>query len=67
MRTEERIKIARAKENYWRKYRDRKDNDMKDEEKEAWINVEKGIQMFEEDGAWIKEDRRMSKETFTNV
>ena len=34
-RTEERIKIARAKENYWKKYRDTNDRDMNKEEKEA--------------------------------
>ena len=67
LRTEERIEIARAKENYWRKYRDRKVNDMKEEEKEAWIHVDNGILMFEEDGAWIKEERRMSKEKVANV
>jgi hypothetical protein len=62
MRTEERIEIARAKENYWKKYRDQGDKDMKEEEKEAWVHVEKGILMFEEDGSWINEDRRITKE-----
>ena len=39
---------------------------MNKEEKEAWINVEKGILMFEEDGAWINKERRMSKENVAN-
>jgi hypothetical protein len=66
-RTEERIKIARAKENYWKKYRDRNDKRYEQGGEGGKINVEKGILMFEEDGAWINEERRMTKENVANA
>ena len=52
MRTEERIEIAKAKENYWKEFREAKEEDkeMKDDERQAWRNVKMGIDTFEEDG-----------------
>ena len=58
-RTEDRIEIAKAKENYWRKFRQKNDNEMEEEEDDAWRNLEKGILMLEERGTWIQEERKM--------
>ena len=48
MRTEERLEIAKAKENYWKKFRDIKEEDteMEEEERRAWRNVRIGIDTF---------------------
>ena len=51
-RTEERLEIATAKTNYWRNYRERKD-DMEEEEIMAWRTVKEGIMNLEEGaGQW---------------
>jgi hypothetical protein len=46
-RTEERLEISTAKTNYWRNYRERKD-DMEEEERIAWSSVKEGIMILEE-------------------
>ena len=48
MRTEERLEIAKAKENYWKRFRDIKEEDteMEDRERQAWKNVRIGIDTF---------------------
>ena len=56
MRTEERLEIARAKSNYWRRHRSQKE--VVDEmEEEAWMTIKEGILVLEErEGEWIKEE-----------
>ena len=48
MRTEERLEIAKAKENYWKRFRDIKEEDteMEDRERQAWKNVRIWIDTF---------------------
>ena len=62
-RTEDIIEIAKAKENYWRKFRHRNDYVMEEEEDDAWRNLEKGILMLEERGSWIQEERKLENIT----
>ena len=45
-RTEDRIEIAKAKENYWRKFRHKNYYEMEEEEDDSWRNLEKGILML---------------------
>ena len=54
MRTEERLEIAKAKENLWRKYRgEGKTSEMGEEEEEAWETLRQKIEELEEkEGAW---------------
>ena len=52
-RTEDRLEIAKAKENLWRKFRERKETEeevMEEEEEEAWRSLKKGILELEEEG-----------------
>jgi hypothetical protein len=43
-RTDERLEIAKAKENLWRKFRERKEEDvMEEEEEQAWKSLKRGI------------------------
>jgi hypothetical protein len=50
-RTEERLDIAKAKENLWKRFRDRKDDkEMEDEELKAWETLKKSVVELEEGG-----------------
>ena len=60
-RTEDRLKIAQAKENYWKQYRGKEEGGMKEEERGAWEAIKEGITALEEDGNWIKEEKRIEK------
>ena len=52
-RTKERLKIASAKANLWRKFRDRnKELDMTEEEAEAWAGLRASVMELEEGGCW---------------
>jgi hypothetical protein len=43
-RTDERLEIAKAKENLWRKFRERKEEDvMEEDEEQAWKSLKRGI------------------------
>ena len=42
-RTGERLGIAQAKENYWRKFRDGGETGMKEKEREAWRNIRNSL------------------------
>ena len=58
MRTEERLEVARAKENLWRRYQDESRNDMDVEEEEMWQRVlESILELEEKEGKW-KEPRK---------
>ena len=52
MRTEERLEIAKAKENLWRKFREGH-GEMKKEEEEAWGTLRDKILELEEGGAAV--------------
>ena len=55
MRTEERLEIARAKENLWRRYQEPGKDEMEKEEEEAWQKVLRSIlELEEEEGVWKK-------------
>ena len=49
-RTEERLEIAKAKENLWRKHRGQ--GEMKTGEEDAWETLREKIMELEEVGAW---------------
>jgi hypothetical protein len=51
MRTEERLEIAKAKENYLKEFREvrEEDTEMEEDERQAWRNVRNGIDTFEEE------------------
>jgi hypothetical protein len=55
-RTEDRLEIAKAKENLWRQFRERKESEdkvMEEEEEDAWKSLKKGIMELEEErGNW---------------
>ena len=52
-RTEERLEIASAKANLWRRFRDRnKELDMTEEEAEAWEGLRASVMELEEGGSW---------------
>ena len=58
MRTEERLEVARAKENLWRRYQDESRDDMDVEEEEMWQRVlESILELEEKEGKW-KEPRK---------
>ena len=59
-RTEERLEIAKAKENLWRKFRERKETEevMEEEEEEAWKSLRKGIMELEEEGGSWRESAK---------
>jgi hypothetical protein len=50
-RTEERLEIAKAKENYWKEFREVREEDtkMEEDERQAWRNVKLGMDTFEEE------------------
>ena len=50
-RTEERLEIAKAKENYWKEFREvrEEDTEMEEDERQAWRNVKLGMDSFEEE------------------
>ena len=60
-RTEDRLEIAQAKVNYWKQYRGKEEGDIKEEERGAWEAIKEGITALEEDGIWIKEEKRIEK------
>ena len=49
-RTEDRLEIARAKENYWKRFRGKEEEDMEEEERKAWNAIKEGISTLEENG-----------------
>ena len=51
MRTEERLEIAKAKENYWKEFREVKEEDtkMEEDERQAWRKVKLGMDTFEKE------------------
>ena len=60
MRLEERLEIARAKENLWRHHRGPKDRYTKEEEEQALRKD--GIEILEEgEGEWIKEEDKIKR------
>ena len=65
-RTEERIEIAKAKDNYWKRYRTRKEEEMKVVEVEAWKKIEEGIILLEEEGGWREESKKIEKDVLAN-
>ena len=53
-RTEDRLEIARAKENYWKRFRGKEGEDMEEEERKAWNAIKEGISTLEENANWRK-------------
>jgi hypothetical protein len=62
-RTEERLDVAKAKENLWKRFREGKeDNEMEDEELKAWEAIKKSVLELEEKGGeWKSTGRDISK------
>ena len=63
-RTGERLELARAKENLWRKYQERNEGEKGDTDEEledAWIRVGEGILSLEEKGDWIAPEKEIEK------
>ena len=64
IRTEERLEVARAKENLWKRFRgDKEDREMVEDEIKAWESLREGIMELEEEGVW----RNPGKEVRTLV
>ena len=62
LRTEERLEIAKAKENLWRKYREGENQYMDKEEEEAWETLRfKLMELEEEDGSWKEDEKSLCK------
>ena len=64
MRTKERLELARAKENLWRKYQERdkgEGGDADEELEDAWMMVGEGILLLEEKGDWIDPEKEIGK------
>ena len=61
-RTEERLDVAKAKENLWKRFRDGKeDKEMEDEELKAWEALKKSVvELEEEGGEWKTAGRDIS-------
>jgi hypothetical protein len=59
MRTEERLEIARAKENLWTNYREH--GEMRKEEEEAWEMIREKILVLEEGGTWREQRKETSR------
>ena len=57
-RTEERLEIAKAKENLWRQYRGQRE--MRTEEEDAWEMIRRQILELEEGGTWIEKGKETS-------
>ena len=63
-RTEDRLEVARAKENLWKRFRgDKEDREMVEDEIKAWESLREGIMELEEEGVW----RNPGKEVRTLV
>jgi hypothetical protein len=60
MRTEERLEIAKAKENLWRKFREGQ-GEMRREEEEAWETLREKIMELEEGGIWREPRKETSR------
>ena len=60
MRTEERLEIAKAKENLWRKFREGQ-GEMRREEEEAWETLREKILELEEGGIWREPRKETSR------
>ena len=55
IRTEERLELARAKENLWKKFREEKDTkEITENEKDAWENLKRSIMSIEEEETGLK-------------
>ena len=55
VRTEERLELARARENLWKKFREEKETpEMSEDEKDAWENRKKSIIDIEEEEKGLK-------------
>ena len=53
LRTEDRLTIAQAKENLWKRFREEdKKKEMEDEEIRAWEEVQRLVMELEEEGSW---------------
>ena len=68
-RTEDRLEIAKAKENLWRKFRERKepeDKGMEEEEEDAWKSLKKGIIELEEEGGNWRESAKEPRMILTS-
>ena len=61
LRTEERLEIAKAKENLWRQYRDEgKRQEIGKEEEDSWETLKITLmELEEEDGGWKKEEKSL--------
>ena len=61
-RTDERLEFAKAKENSWRKFRERKEEDvMEEDEEQAWKSLKRGILELEEEGGCWKEPAKETR------
>ena len=61
IRTEERLEVARAKENLWKRFRgEEEDREMEEDEIKAWENLREGIMELEEEGVWRNPGKEVS-------
>jgi hypothetical protein len=60
-RTYERIEIASAKANLWKKFRDKVVIDLGEEEAKAWERLRTSVMDLEEEGCWREEGEEASK------
>ena len=60
LRTEDRLTVAKAKENLWKRFRD-KDmmKEMQEDEVRAWEDIQRMIIELEEEGSWRNEDKNI--------
>ena len=60
LRTEDRLTVAKAKENLWKRFRD-KDMmpEMQEDEVRAWEDIQRMIIELEEEGSWRNEDKNI--------
>jgi hypothetical protein len=55
LRTEERLELARAKENLWKKFREESDTkEITENERDAWENLKRSILRIEEEETGLK-------------
>ena len=57
------MEIARAKDNYWKQYRDKSKRIRSKEEDGAWERLRRSIEVLEEHGTWIKEEDDLRRES----
>jgi hypothetical protein len=53
--------IARAKENYWKRFRGKEEENMEEEERKVWNIIKEAMSTLKEDGNWIREEMRIEK------